>query len=98
VDEQYEDECDGATAARLEAIERYLAAHLIQRADPSTGNLTSATRANISETYDSSSDSEGHLKYAKTAASFDPCGIVAEHWLGAKRARYRVGTTYADDA
>lgn len=98
VDRRLDGFCDDQTAGQLEMVERYLAAHLIQRADASTGTLKSAARADISETYQDTGDTEGHLKYAKIAAAQDPCGIVAEDWLGIRRMRYRVGTTYQADA
>lgn len=98
VDRRLADACDGQTAGQLEYIERYLAAHLIQKADSTTQDLASATRSDISESYKGGADPNMHSRYAMLAAAQDECGLVAEAWLGKVKARYRVGTTYKDDA
>jgi len=91
--------CSQQTAESLEQVERYLAAHLITRGGPegSTGPLKSSTRDVISETYDTGNvDTDAAKRFAQIAASFDPCGIVAEKWLGKLRPRALFARGYAD--
>ena len=79
----------------LTAIEKYLAAHMaIVAEDGPTGPLTSAKRADISETYAQRGEAGG-TNYLRIAAAYDSTGILAEHWLGKRRARGRVGVGYA---
>ena len=83
--------CDGQTPEQLEAVERYLSAHLVTKGGTTgaSGVLKSATRLNVAETYDTDSEAaqDAATRFVNAAASFDHCGIVAERWLGKKRAR-----------
>lgn len=96
VDNYLEDTCDSLDEDKLPTIEKYIAAHLFQMTqEGQTGPLASASRANISESYATrTGDNASRTSFIMTAAAFDPCGIVAEHWLGKRRARARVGQGY----
>lgn len=87
--------CPGLDAGKLPIIEKYLAAHLASVATPgAVGVLTSAARQDIRETYAAPGQGQ-ESRYIGVAASFDPCGIVEEFWIGArKRFRAVVGRGY----
>jgi hypothetical protein len=83
-------------ADKLEFIERHIAAHLYtQSQEGSTGQLVGAARADINERYAQRKGTEaGITTFIRSAAAYDPCGIVAEFWLGKRRLRYHVGAGY----
>lgn len=96
IDRDLADACTGQTPESLEAIERYLSAHLVMKggsAAASSGTLVlkRSTRADVTDEYDTgaaaAAASEAPTRFAVVAASFDRCGIVAERWLGKPRAR-----------
>lgn len=96
IDRELVGACEGQTPESLEAIERYLAAHLITKGGTagSSGGvavLKKSVRADITDEYDTgaaaSAAVEAPTRFAVVAASFDRCGIVAEFWLGKRRAR-----------
>lgn len=87
--------CPGLSADKLPLIEKYLAAHLATLADGvGAGELIQAQRADISERYAELGNGQA-TRYIATAAAFDRCGIVAEHWMDGKRMRAHVGRGYA---
>jgi hypothetical protein len=83
-------------ADKLATIEKYLAAHLFALSQQGmSGQVIARGRSDINEKYASPSASEaGKTSYLRTAAAFDPCGIVAEDWLGVGRVRAYVGSGY----
>jgi hypothetical protein len=88
--------CSALSVSKLPTIEKYLAAHLYTVAQQGgTGPLIEARRADIAEKYAAPSDSgRGDSTYLHTAVAFDPCGVVAEHFLNRKRVKWRVGAGY----
>lgn len=106
IDRELEDACSGQSPEQLEVIERYLAAHLITKggnasaASSGTAVLKRSTRFDVTEEYDTgaaaSAAAEAPTRFAVVAASFDRCGIVAEKWLGKRRARASFVRGYAD--
>lgn len=73
------------SAAILEAIEKYLAAHFACLRDP---RLTQARLGDVAETYQRS-------EYLKVAAALDTTGAVADKLMeGRPRLMFRVGEGY----
>ena len=87
--------CPGLVADKLPIIEKYLAAHLATLADGvGAGEVIQAQRADIAERYAELGKGQS-TRYIATAAAFDRCGIVAEHWMDGRRMRAHVGKGYA---
>lgn len=95
VDNYLEGECPGLATSKLAIVERYLAAHLATLATEGP-ELVQAARADISERYAALKDGQA-TRYIATAAAFEPCGIVAEHWMGGRRMKARIGEGYHKD-
>lgn len=85
VDLQLAGKCPEQTEQSLAAVEKWLAAHFLTQQDPV---LRSATRGDISESY--ATDTDAPI-FARQAATFDPCGIVAAAFLGKVRVMARAG-------
>lgn len=106
IDRELEDACEGQTPESLEAIERYLSAHLVTKggsagsAASGTLVLKRSTRSDVTDEYETSAAAataaEAPTRFANAAASFDRCGIVGEVWLGKRRARASFIRGYAD--
>ena len=94
VDNYLDGKCTAVDAEKLEIVERYLAAHLFtvsQSRQP--GQLVSANRSDVSERYAETRAADGNTTmFARIAAGFDECGIVAKHWLDKPRLKFRVGS------
>ena len=88
--------CASLADDKLPVIEKYIAAHLyMQSQEGATGQLVGATRQDVSERYAERKGSEaGVTTFIRTAAAFDPCGVVAKFWLGKVKVQWRVGTGY----
>ena len=88
--------CTALNADKLPAIEKYIAAHFYTLStEGSTGQLISATRRGVSERYaERKGDEAGISPFIRTAAAFDPCGIIAQHFLGKHRLVWRVSAGY----
>lgn len=77
------------SAAILEAIEKYLAAHFACLRDP---RLTQARLGDVAETYQRGKEAS---EYLKVAAALDTTGAVADKLMeGRPRLMFRVGEGY----
>jgi hypothetical protein len=94
--DNYLESCTRTPEDKLATIEKYIAAHLYQQSqEGTTGQLTSAARSDVKETYaERKGDDAGITSFIRTAAAFDRCGIVAEFFLGKKRLRWYVGAGF----
>lgn len=88
--------CDSLADDKLPIIATYIAAHLYAQAvEGQTGQLVAARRQDVSEQYAERKGGElGVTSYIRTAAAFDPCGVVAQFWLGRQKIQWRVGGGY----
>lgn len=88
--------CPALHEDKLEIIERYLATGLALNATNVEGQIVESQRGDIRERYAQFKEGDGAGgQFFRMAAAFDPCGIIAEHFLGAKRAKAHVGRGYA---
>jgi hypothetical protein len=88
-------QCRGLNANKMGVIEKYLAAHLATLASGvGAGEVIQAQRADISERYAQLKDGQS-TRYVAVASAMEPCGIVAEHWMGGRRVKAVVGKGYA---
>ena len=96
VDNYLEGKCSALPEDKLPTIEKYVAAHLYQISqEGSGGQLIASEVEGVRDRYaERKGDEAGVTTYIRTAAAFDPCGIIAEHWLGKVRLKAYVGAGY----
>ena len=96
VDNYLDGACNSLSDDKLPTIEKYLAAHLYMLSqEGATGQLVGATRQDVTERYAERKGSEaGVTTFIRTAAAFDPCGVVAKFWLGRQKIQWRVGAGF----